>query len=114
MRRLHRSCSRRSRALLRHASLERRGCAVVTLEGLGSPEKLHPLQQAFIAEQAAQCAYCINGMIMQSAALLSKNANPDENQVREALAENLCRCGTHNRIVKAVRRAAATMKQARP
>jgi nicotinate dehydrogenase subunit A len=88
--------------------------AVVTLEGLESSGKLHPLQQAFIDEQAAQCAYCINGMIMQAAALLGKNSDPDENQIREALAENLCRCGTHVRIVKAVRRAAATMTQARP
>jgi nicotinate dehydrogenase subunit A len=85
---------------------------VVTLEGLGTPQKLHPLQQAFIDEQAAQCAYCINGMIMQAAALLGRNSDPSESQIREALAENLCRCGTHVRIVKAVRRAAAAMKRA--
>jgi nicotinate dehydrogenase subunit A len=84
---------------------------VVTLEGLGSPDKLHPLQKAFIDEQAAQCAYCINGMIMQAAALLGRNSDPDENQIREALADNLCRCGTHVRIVKAIRRAAVSMKQ---
>ena len=84
---------------------------VVTLEGLGSPEKLHPLQKAFIDEQAAQCAYCINGMIMQAAALLARNPDPDEKQICEALVDNLCRCGTHVRIVKAVRRAAASMKQ---
>ena len=88
------------------------GAQVVTLEGLGSPEKLHPLQQAFIDEQAAQCAYCINGMIMQAAALLARNSDPDEDQIRVALAGNLCRCGTHVRIIRAIRRAAIAMKQA--
>jgi nicotinate dehydrogenase subunit A len=86
---------------------------VTTLEGLGSPEKPHPIQQAFIDEQAAQCAYCINGMIMQAAALLKRMPDPDESQIRDALAENLCRCGTHVRIVKAVKRAASAMRQAR-
>jgi nicotinate dehydrogenase subunit A len=80
---------------------------VVTLEGLGSAGKLHPVQQAFIDEQAAQCGYCINGMIMQSAAFLATNKKPTEAQVKEALADNLCRCGTHARIVKAVMRAAS-------
>ena len=79
---------------------------VVTLEGLGSPEKLHPVQKAFIDEQAAQCGYCINGMIMTSAALLEKNKTPSESDIRAALADNLCRCGTHKRIVAAVKRAA--------
>jgi len=79
---------------------------VVTLEGLGSPQKLHPVQKAFIEEQAAQCGYCINGMIMESAAFLARNKKPTEAQVKEALAKNLCRCGTHARIVKAVLRAA--------
>jgi nicotinate dehydrogenase subunit A len=79
---------------------------VVTLEGLGSPQKLHPVQKAFIEEQAAQCGYCINGMIMESAAFLARNRKPTEAQVKEALAKNLCRCGTHARIVKAVLRAA--------
>ena len=79
---------------------------VVTLEGLGTPQRLHPVQRAFIEEQAVQCGYCINGMIMESAALLAKTKKPTEAQVKEALANNLCRCGTHARIVKAVMRAA--------
>jgi len=79
---------------------------VVTLEGLGTPQKPHPVQRAFIEEQAAQCGYCINGMIMESAAFLARNKKPTEAQVKEALAKNLCRCGTHARIVKAVLRAA--------
>ncbi len=78
---------------------------IVTLEGLGQGG-LHPLQAAFIEEQAVQCGYCINGMIMQSADLLQSNPHPTETEVREALANNLCRCGTHLRIVRAVRRAA--------
>ena len=81
--------------------------AVTTLEGLGTSAKPSKLQQAFIDEQAAQCGYCINGMIMTSAALLAKNKNPTEDQIRDALADNLCRCGTHKRIVAAVKRAAA-------
>jgi nicotinate dehydrogenase subunit A len=80
---------------------------IVTLEGLGSPEKLHPVQKAFIDEQAAQCGYCINGMIMQSAAFLAKNKKPSEADIKNALANNLCRCGTHARIVRAVKRASA-------
>jgi nicotinate dehydrogenase subunit A len=80
---------------------------VVTLEGLGSPEKPHPVQKAFIDEQAAQCGYCINGMIMQSAAFLAKNKEPSEADIKNALANNLCRCGTHARIVRAVKRASA-------
>jgi nicotinate dehydrogenase subunit A len=80
---------------------------VVTLEGLGTPEKPHPMQQAFIDEQAVQCGYCINGMIMEAAAFLAKIRNPSEEQIREALASNLCRCGTHLRILRAVKRAAA-------
>jgi nicotinate dehydrogenase subunit A len=79
---------------------------VTTLEGLGTLDKLHPLQKAFIDEQAAQCGYCINGMIMSAAALLKRNPQPKEDEVRESLAGNLCRCGTHNRIVRAVMRAA--------
>ncbi|MGH1574173.1 (2Fe-2S)-binding protein [Methylobacterium sp. P31] len=85
------------------------GTKVVTLEGLGSPDKPHPVQAAFIAEQAAQCGYCINGMIMQSAALLNETPKPDEAAIRQALAQNLCRCGTHLRIVRAVQRAAGTL-----
>ena len=79
---------------------------VVTLEGLGTPRKPHPVQAAFIAEQAVQCGYCINGMIMESAAFLATNKKPTEVQIKQALANNLCRCGTHARIVRAVKRAA--------
>lgn len=89
------------------------GAKVITLEGLGSAAKLHPVQQAFIDEQAAQCGYCINGMVMQSVALLSSNPNPTESQIKEALASNLCRCGTHTRIVKAVQRAAKSATMAK-
>src|SRR3954471_14597996 len=85
------------------------GQKILTLEGLGSPEALHPVQKAFIEEQAAQCGYCINGMIMQSAALLSENKRPSEDEIRQALAGNLCRCGTHLRIVRAVKRASETL-----
>jgi nicotinate dehydrogenase subunit A len=79
---------------------------VVTLEGLGSIEKPHPLQQAFMAEQAAQCGYCINGMIMTAKAFLERTPHPTRAQIREALELNLCRCGTHLRIVRAIERAA--------
>ena len=85
------------------------GAEVVTLEGLGTPEKPHPLQQAFIDEQAAQCGYCINGMIMQAAAFLASTKHPTEDQVRQALAGNLCKCGTHVRILRAVMRASEKM-----
>ena len=78
--------------------------AVTTLEGLGSAERPHPLQKAFIEEQAAQCGYCTNGMILTAKALLDKSPRPTEAQIRKALAANLCRCGTHNRIVRAVQR----------
>ena len=80
---------------------------VVTLEGLGSPQKPHPVQKAFIDEQATQCGYCINGMIMESAAFLAKNKKPSDADIKNALANNLCRCGTHARIVRAVKRASA-------
>jgi nicotinate dehydrogenase subunit A len=79
---------------------------VVTLEGLGTARRPHPLQRAFIAEQAVQCGYCINGMIMEAAAFLAGNKKPSEADIKKALANNLCRCGTHARIVKAVKRAA--------
>jgi nicotinate dehydrogenase subunit A len=79
---------------------------VTTLEGLGTLAKLHPLQQAFIEEQAAQCGYCSNGMIMTAADLLARKPHPTETDVRNTLAGNLCRCGTHGRIIHAVMRAA--------
>ncbi len=82
---------------------------VTTLEGLGSTKKMHKLQQAFVDEQAVQCGYCINGMIMSSKALLDKNPKPTDSQIKEALADNLCRCGTHIRILRAVKRAAGQL-----
>ena len=85
------------------------GAEIVTLEGLGTAEKPHPVQQAFIDEQAAQCGYCINGMIMQAAAFLATTKRPTEDQIRQALAGNLCKCGTHVRILRAVMRAAEKM-----
>ena len=77
-----------------------------TLEGLGTIQELHPLQIGFIEEQAAQCGYCSNGMIMAAKALLDRNPNPSEDEIKDTLADQLCRCGAHNRIVRAVRRAA--------
>jgi nicotinate dehydrogenase subunit A len=85
------------------------GKDVITLEGLGSPERPHPLQQAFIAEQAMQCGYCISGILMSAAALLRQNPSPSSDDVKAALDRNLCRCGAHNRIVRAVLRAANEM-----
>ena len=82
------------------------GKDVTTLEGLGTPDKPHPLQLALIAEQAMQCGYCISGIVVSAAALLRRNPNPTEAEVRAALDCNLCRCGAHNRIVRAVLRAA--------
>ena len=81
------------------------GKEVTTLEGLGTPERPHRLQQAFIDEQAAQCGYCINGMIMRAAALLERTPKPTRDQITTALSSNLCRCGTHMRIVRAIARA---------
>lgn len=82
---------------------------IATLEGLGTPDNLHPLQAAFIAEQAAQCGYCTAGMIISAKDLLERNSRPSEREVREALSLNLCRCGTHTRIIRAVLRAARAM-----
>ena len=82
------------------------GQEITTLEGLGSPERPHPVQSAFIAEAAAQCGYCTNGMIMASTALLQRNPHPQEQEVRDELAANLCRCGSHVRVLAAVMRAA--------
>jgi nicotinate dehydrogenase subunit A len=82
---------------------------VTTPEGLGKSERPHPLQSAFIGEQAMQCGYCIPGILISAAALLKQNPHPSDAEVRAALDRNLCRCGSHNRIVKAVLRAAAEM-----
>jgi len=85
------------------------GQAVTTVEGLGSPARPDPVQAAFIAEQAAQCGYCTAGMVMTARALLEQNRRPTETDVKQALAGNLCRCGSHVRVIRAVLRAAATM-----
>jgi len=82
------------------------GRAVTTVEGLGTPERPHPLQAAFIAEQAGQCGFCLGGILVGAAALLAANPRPDEAAVRAALEPHLCRCGSHNRIIRAVLRAA--------
>ena len=83
---------------------------VSTIEGLGSADKLHPLQKAFIEEQACQCGYCGNGMVMSAQALLAKNPRPTNDEIRHALNGHLCRCASHNRIVRAVQRAAKEMQ----
>ena len=85
------------------------GKKIVTLEGLSRGRKLHPLQTAFIEEQAVQCGYCINGMIMEAAAFLETHKRPSEEEIKQALANNLCRCGTHVRILRAIKRAADAM-----
>ncbi|MGB8401736.1 (2Fe-2S)-binding protein [Bradyrhizobium sp.] len=82
---------------------------ITTIEGLGSAERPHPLQRAFIAEQALQCGYCVPGILISAAALLKRNPAPSSREVKEALDRNLCRCGSHNRMVRAVLRAAAEM-----
>jgi nicotinate dehydrogenase subunit A len=83
---------------------------VTTIEGLGTTQAPHPLQRAFIAEQALQCGYCVSGILMSAAALLNRNPNPTSMDIRIALDRNLCRCGSHNRMVRAVLRAAAEMQ----
>jgi nicotinate dehydrogenase subunit A len=83
--------------------------AITTIEGLGNTKKMHKIQQAFVDEQAVQCGYCINGMVMTTKALLDKTPKPTETQIKEALAGNLCRCGTHIRILRAVKRASGQL-----
>ena len=90
------------------------GKRITTIEGLGTPERPHPLQRAFLAEQAMQCGYCISGILIAAAALLKRNPDPSEAEVRVALDRNLCRCGAHNRIVRAVLRAAKEANAALP
>lgn len=89
------------------------GRSVTTVEGLGTPEAPHPLQAAFLAEQAGQCGYCLSGILVSAAALLARDPDPEEAAIRAALDAHLCRCGSHNRIVRAVRRAAALMREGR-
>jgi nicotinate dehydrogenase subunit A len=82
----------------------------VTIEGLGITERPHPLQRAFIAEQALQCGYCVSGILISAAALLKRNPDPTREEIKAALDRNLCRCGSHNRMVRAVLRAATEMQ----
>jgi nicotinate dehydrogenase subunit A len=89
------------------------GKEVITLEGLGTPEKPHPIQSALLAEQAGQCGYCLAGIAINAAALLQQNASPSKSEICAALDQNLCRCGSHNRIVRAVQRAAQSMAGAK-
>jgi nicotinate dehydrogenase subunit A len=86
------------------------GKNIVTIEGIATPDNLHALQQAFIDEQAAQCGYCVSGILMTAKALLDQNPSPTESEIREALDRNLCRCGTHNRFVRAIQKVAAQGK----
>lgn len=90
------------------------GRAITTIEGLGTPETPHPVAQSFVAGQAAQCGYCISGMIVGAVGLLRGNDDPTEEEVRAALDRNLCRCGAHNRIVRAVLAAAEAMRNQKP
>lgn len=85
------------------------GRRVTTVEGLGTPEAPHPLQSAFLAEQAGQCGFCLSGILVAAAALLAREPDPDDAALRAALDPHLCRCGSHNRVIRAVRRAAAEM-----
>ena len=101
----HYSCSREIGSLV--------GKSIETIESLGTMEKPHPLQQAFIDEQAGQCGYCLSGIIVEAKALLDKNPNPTRDDIITALDTHLCRCGTHQRIVRAVERAAEVMRGAR-
>jgi len=91
------------------------GCSVTTIEGLGTPEKSHPLQQAFLEEQAGQCGYCLSGILISAKALLDRNPSPSRAEIARALDDNICRCGAHNRILRAVEKAAARLREgARP
>lgn len=87
------------------------GKSITTIEGIGTMDHPHPLQRAFVEEQAAQCGYCITGVIMSAKALLDVNHNPNDDELKQALSKNLCRCGTHQRILRAVKRAAAELRK---
>lgn len=86
---------------------------MTTVEGIGTPEKPHPLQQAFLDEQAGQCGYCLSGILISAKALLDRNPSPRRAEIARALDDNLCRCGTHNRILRAVEKAAALLRDER-
>ncbi|MGH7044825.1 MAG: (2Fe-2S)-binding protein [Stellaceae bacterium] len=87
------------------------GKEIVTIEGLGTPDRPHPLQQAFLDEQAGQCGYCLAGILISAKALLDRNPSPSRAEIAAALDDNICRCGSHNRILRAVARAAAQLRQ---
>ena len=87
------------------------GREIVTVEGLGTPDRPHPLQQAFLDEQAGQCGYCLSGILISAKALLDQNPSPSRAQIAAALDDNICRCGSHNRILRAVERAAALLRE---
>lgn len=87
------------------------GKSIITIEGLGTPDRPHPLQQAFLDEQAGQCGYCLTGILMAASALLASNPSPTRADIAAALDGNICRCGTHNRIIRAVQGAALTMRK---
>jgi nicotinate dehydrogenase subunit A len=89
------------------------GRSVTTIEGLGTPNEPHPLQQAFIEEQAGQCGYCLSGILISAKALLDRNPSPSRAEIARALDDNLCRCGAHNRILRAIGKAAARMRAGR-
>jgi nicotinate dehydrogenase subunit A len=89
------------------------GRSVTTVEGLGTPEKPHPLQQAFLEEQAGQCGYCLSGILISAKALLDHNPSPSRAEIARALDDNICRCGAHNRILRAVEKAAARLREGR-
>jgi nicotinate dehydrogenase subunit A len=88
------------------------GKSVTTIEGLGTPDHPHPLQQAFLEEQAGQCGYCLSGIIVSAKALLDRNPSPSRAEIAQALDDNICRCGAHSRILRAVEKAAARMREA--
>jgi nicotinate dehydrogenase subunit A len=90
------------------------GKAVLTIEGLGTPEHPHPLQQAFLDEQAGQCGYCLAGILISAKALLDRNPSPSRTEIAKALDDNICRCGSHPRILRAIERAAAHMREGAP
>jgi nicotinate dehydrogenase subunit A len=87
------------------------GKEIVTIEGLGTPDRPHPLQQAFLDEQAGQCGYCLSGILISAKALIDRNPSPSRAEIAKALDDNICRCGSHNRILRAVERAAARMRE---
>jgi nicotinate dehydrogenase subunit A len=90
------------------------GKSVLTIEGLGTPERPHPLQQAFLDEQAGQCGYCLAGILISAKALLDRNPSPSRTEIAKALDDNICRCGSHPRILRAIERAAAHMREGAP